>query len=180
MPLYFVAIVITGGIAQKILEWKQYMQQHFGCKNALKSPAHITLIQPFEMNEKEESNLKNKIIYFSSGQLDFNIEIRNFGTFRPRVIFAEVPAIDSLCLLQRELETELVHEAAFPIKRGTRPFYPHVTIANRDLRKEDFAKAWAYFSPLKYHAVFPAKTLSLLRHTGTHWEILFSADFNNT
>ena len=58
-----------------------------------------------------------------------------------------------------------------PVGKDERPFQPHITIASRDLKKGDFAAAWAYFSGRSYEARFEADTVSLLRNAGSQWEI---------
>jgi hypothetical protein len=45
--MYFIAVVCPQQIDEKILKYKHWMRGHFGCKVALKSPAHLTLIAHF-------------------------------------------------------------------------------------------------------------------------------------
>ncbi len=175
--MYFVAIVLPEELNQKILIWKNYMKEHYGCSVALKSPAHITLIPPFWMEEELEENLKVDLHEFSALQSSFNIELNNFSSFKPRVIFLEVETNESLQELKDKLEIELL-EKKFPIKKDERAFHPHITIANRDLRKKDFAEANDHFQKISYIQEFSASGLSLLRHDGSVWQTETSFPFN--
>jgi 2'-5' RNA ligase len=163
--LYFIAIVAPDHINQQVLEWKNYMLQNFNCKVALKSPAHITLIPPFSMRQEREEELAGilQTVTFEN----FPIHLKNFDSFKPRVIFVHVEPSQPLQALRTMVENALT---GFPIKKEDRPFHPHVTIANRDLEKEDFPTAWAYFKNINYEVVFEAKSISLLRHNGAKWE----------
>jgi 2'-5' RNA ligase len=61
-----------------------------------------------------------------------------------------------------------------------RPFHPHVTIAFRDLTKENFEQAWQHYSGKPFKESFAANSLSLLKLTGDGWIILKSFDFYTT
>jgi 2'-5' RNA ligase len=167
---YFIAIVTPESINQQVLEWKQYMLRHFNCKVALRSPAHITLIPPFNMPETMHHELEEQLLEFCNEHPSFPIQLRNFAAFKPRVIYVHVQPNTHLSDLQARLEAYLL-DSSFPISKEERPFHPHVTIANRDLQKDDFPQAWLYFQQLSYEVSFPAKAISLLRHNGQIWEV---------
>ncbi|WP_205509069.1 RNA 2',3'-cyclic phosphodiesterase [Longitalea arenae] len=169
--LYFIALVAPEIINQQVLEWKHYMLEQFQCRVALKSPAHITLIPPFQMPDDARPALQELLMEFAAAQQPFPIRLHNFAAFKPRVIYVDVVPSARLEDLQSKLETAVLKTGRFRIKKEERPFHPHVTIANRDLKKEDFPKAWAYFQQLKYDVSFPAQAISLLRHNGRVWEI---------
>jgi 2'-5' RNA ligase len=62
----------------------------------------------------------------------------------------------------------------FSFKKEQRAFHPHITIANRDLAKSDFRKAWEYFNGLEFQKQFTTSAISLLRHNNKEWEIAAS------
>ena len=142
---YFIAIVAPEAINQQVLEWKHYMLQHFNCKVALKSPAHITLIPPFIMPNEMQPDIEEQLQLFSARQQSFTIQLKNFAAFKPRVLYVHVQPNTHLSDLQANLEAFLLQHKHFPIKKEERSFHPHVTIANRDLQKEDFPLAWQHF-----------------------------------
>ncbi|HEY8893290.1 MAG TPA: RNA 2',3'-cyclic phosphodiesterase [Niastella sp.] len=176
---YFIAIVAPEEINQQVLEWKQYMLQHFNCKVALRSPAHITLIPPFIIAGELLPQMEEQLELFSARQQSFPIQLKNFAAFKPRVLYVHVEPNTHLSGLQSNLEAFLLQHKHFPIKKEERSFHPHVTIANRDLQQSDFPIAWQYFHQLKYDVTFPANALALLQHNGQIWEIARSFPFHN-
>src|SRR5947207_8009369 len=88
--MYFAAVVAPPEINEKVVEWKQFMKERFGCVVALRSLAHITLIPPFWMEDGDEEKLKNAISAVSRSQIPFEINLRNFAAFKPRVIYGVI------------------------------------------------------------------------------------------
>ena len=107
MPLYFIGIVAPPAINNQVMAWKTYMLQHFNCKVALRSPAHITLIPPFNLKTDVELQLKEDIRGFAATQVPFAISLNNFSSFPPRVIFAGVEPSQQLNNLQKILKNTL-------------------------------------------------------------------------
>jgi len=176
MNLYMVAILPPAAIDEQVYEWKQYMLQVYGCKNALKSPAHITLVPPFKLDVLQQVPLHEALQDFTASRSGFRIDINHFGSFPPRVIYAAIAENESLQKLQPELQDYLL-DNNYPIKKENRSFHPHITIANRDLGKNDFGSAWQYFEEKKFQGSFTASSVALLRHNGRIWEPFFDAPF---
>lgn len=176
--LYFIAIVAPEEINQQVLEWKQYMLQQFNCKVALKSPAHITLIPPFDMPSTMQHELEEVLLQFTLEEPAFEIRLNNFDAFAPRVIYVHVQPNMHLNNIQARLQAHLIN-TSFPIKNEERPFHPHVTIANRDLQQVDFPLAWQHFQQLTYNVTFPAKAIALLKHNGQVWDIANTFPLSN-
>lgn len=99
-----------------------------------------------------------------------------FDCFKPRVIFVHVLESKSLKLLQSNLEQFLLSKEAFPIKKTTREYHPHITIANRDLMKHDFAPAWEHFRNKEYESSFEANGMTLMKHDGARWMPIHTAE----
>ena len=168
MPLYFIGIVAPEEINSRVMEWKHYMFQHFGCKVALRSPAHVTLIPPFTLKTEHEPQLEDDIREFASIQLSFNIQLNNFSSFPPRVIFVGVDPTQHLTSIQENIEQYLINKN-YRIKKSTRPFHPHITIANRDLRKEDYRTAFNHFKSISFKASFRATHVDVLVSRPEGW-----------
>ena len=177
--MYFIAIAAPQAVNEQVLNWKHYMRDHYGCTVALRSPAHITLIPPFWMPELLEMELVSDVNIFSVLQSPFSISPQNFDAFKPKVIFVGVEKSDALLQLKLSLEGYLLSLHKYPVKKETRPFHPHLTIANRDLRKKDFAPAYAHFNSISYRESFPANGLSLLKHDGNEWIIRHTWPFSS-
>lgn len=170
--LYYIGVVCPENINAEILSHKHWMRQHYGCKAALKSPAHITLIPSFLMESALEDNLKEALEGFRWAVPQLDLEIRHFDHFSSRVIFANVVQNEGLSVLKTTLEEYLVQYPTLGIRQEVRTFHAHVTIANRDLQEADFNAAWPHFEHLSYEADFTATHFSLLKLDGPRWEIL--------
>lgn len=163
---YFIAIVPPEPIAAGIYQLKEYFRDKYNTKASLNSPTHITLHMPFEW-EKEEKLLSA----FKRFSFDpFAIELKNFGSFPPRVIFVDLPRNNSLATMQQKLMTFCKTELnLFNAQYRDQPFHPHVTLAFRDLKKPMFEEAWTEFKDKKYDATFECHRLSLMKHDGKFW-----------
>lgn len=179
MPLHFIAILAPDDINRQVLEWKNYMLQQFNCKVALKSPAHITLIPPFHLPDTDHDAMASVLNQLAPENTGFPVHLKNFAAFKPRVIYVHVQPNAPLQELKLKTEDALLQTHHFRIKKEERPFHPHITIANRDLKKEDFNDAWQYFDQLTYEASFTASAISLLRHNGSKWDVAGSFELRN-
>ena len=83
------------------------MKDHFKCLVALRSPAHITLVPPFWMNDDLENKLGDAISQFSQHQVPFEINLKNFAAFKPRVIYADVLSTRTLANFARSISTNI-------------------------------------------------------------------------
>ncbi|HEX4957836.1 MAG TPA: 2'-5' RNA ligase family protein, partial [Lacibacter sp.] len=90
--MYYVAVVCPPEIDEKVLQYKHWMRHRFGCKAALKSPAHLTLIAPFWLEEELEQTLKETTKQFHTELLPFEIRLNNFDHFSNRVLFVHTEA----------------------------------------------------------------------------------------
>lgn len=178
MQIYFIAIVLPEELDKKVLRWKKIMNEKFGCKIGLKSPAHITLIPPFRMQPEKEYQLTADIDAISLSVAPFIINTRNFSAFRPRTIFIDVLVNAELRALKVAAD-ELFSKADYKINIDTRPFHPHITIATRDLHKKIFHEAWAVFESKKFVSGWKAAGLSLLRHNSKSWEVVYTSAFRD-
>jgi len=177
--MYFVALVAPEQIDRQVLKWKNFFKENYGCTVALKSPAHITVIPPFWMSEDLEYDLINSITEFSINKNKFEIVLKDFAAFTPRVIYADVMKNEILAELHKSLNEFIYSQNKFPVKKEERPFHPHVTLAARDLYKKAFHEAWGIFSIKKYEALWPVNGISLLRHNKKNWDVIFTSQLED-
>ena len=105
-------------INQQVLKWKTYFKDRFECSVALKSPAHLTLIPPFWMKEDLENDLVNSIQDFCITKNKFEITLKNFAAFKPKVIFVDIVKSEKLLDLYQSF-TDFIHrENKFPVKKA--------------------------------------------------------------
>jgi len=176
---YFIAIVAPEPLQAELMGFKEFVKENYNSKGALRSPAHITLHMPFEWKEEKEAVLINTLEQFSFKD-SFDIDLKNFSCFEPRVIFVDVVKNEKLIQLQNELVGHVKKNLRlFNQSDDMRGFHPHVTIAFRDLKKEKFYQAFDHFKTQQFDASFTCNSFYLLKHNGKEWlaykEIIFTA-----
>ncbi len=160
---YFIALIIPEPHFSEIEAMKQSLFEQFQLKGALRSPAHITMHRPFEWKEEKENVLLEKLNQFKFEE-SFEIKLKNFCFFEPRVIYVDV--LENIFLTK--LHQQLTHFAKRELKlyneaEDMRGFHPHVTIAFRDLRKPLFYQIKNSFLDKKFSGEFVVPRLTLLK-----------------
>ena len=169
-PLFFIALLPGEDIQREVTIFKQDCSRLFGASHALKTPPHLTLIPPFPWPRTRLTELGDALDDFAIGQHPFDIELKNFSSFPPRVIFVDVTENQQLKDLQLTLFHHLKKSVGLVDERGNR-FHPHTTIAHRDLKPGVFLKAWSHFSKLEYRRTFQADRITLMEHVRGRWEV---------
>ena len=177
---YFMALVAPEPFQTELMAFKQLIADRYNSRGALRSPAHITLHMPFEWKEEKEDKLTDSLQAFSFKE-DLKIDLLNFSCFEPRVLFVDVKKNKLLIQLQEELVSHVKKNLRlFNQANDMRGFHPHITIAFRDLRKEKFYEALAYFKTQAYNVTFTINSFCLLKHTGKEWLVHKEFDFSKS
>lgn len=170
--LFFIALLPPLEIQNYANEVKSYFDQHYASRHAFKSPPHITLQPPFRWELDRFSSLNESIVTFARSHFSIPITLDGFGAFPPRVIYINVERAEALRTLHRELIEHLETSIALvDPKEKSRPYAPHMTVAFRDLTKQNFKLAWQEFKERSLHFEFMATHLTLLKHDGQRWQI---------
>jgi|SRR5690554_1496105 len=168
---YFLAIVPTGEVQEKVTALKLELKETFNLKYALRSPAHITLKMPFQWNEAKEERLTTKLASFFQSQPEFSLKLRGIGKFGRRVIFIQVreqPLLRELqgglvemCKTKLNLKKELSDEA----------YHPHMTLAFKDMKERLFESYWDFLRGFDLSYSMEVKEVALLKKNGVKWEV---------
>ncbi|MCU7549463.1 2'-5' RNA ligase family protein [Chitinophagaceae bacterium LB-8] len=180
MNMYFIAIVLPQELNEKVLHWKKYMHEKYHCKVGLKSPAHITIIPPFWLEENMEEELLNDVEVLAKEMAPFQIGTNNFSAFKPRTIYIAVTQNPELKKLKHKADQYFSDKEQYGLKIETRQFNPHITIATRDLFKKDFYESWPFFETKEFKEEWNARSLSVLRHNKRNWDVIYAAPFGNS
>ena len=175
--MYYIAVLCSPVIDDKIQAHKLWMRDRFGCIVALRSAAHITLIPPFWLVNEKEQLLLETLHAIQISTPAFTIPIKNFSHFGNKVIFAAVEENHMLVSLRKTTEDHFIIPFHDSIKPDDRPFHPHVTIANRDIKPGDFIKAWTHFEKLRFEETFIASKISLLKLSPGKWNVIGEQTF---
>lgn len=168
---YFIAIVIPEPLYTEVETVKQNLFNEHALKGALRSPAHITLHRPFEWKEEKENMLIDTLKTFRF-EHKFTLNLLDFASFEPRVIYVNVLKNDKLDELHQRLklftqkELKLLNEV-----NDLRGFHPHITVAFRDLKKPKFYELQKTFHEKQLRGNFAYTGFSLLK-LEKKWEVL--------
>lgn len=166
---YFIALVLEGDSGDLITELKKEMARKFKSRRALNSPPHITLIPPFFMaDQKLQSVLIPDLKEFAGMYRKFEVQMSEFGSFAPRVIYIK-PANSSYLVDQQKHLENFLTEKYTEIVSSKRSFHPHVTIGFRDLTKDRYEEAWEYFNQKSILSRCVIEKITVLKHNGERW-----------
>ena len=172
MSRFFIALLPPQDIQDYANEVKQYFADRYASSGALKSPPHITLQPPFEWADANLPLLETSLQEFASGQQPVAITLKGFDVFAPRVIYINVVISQELLTLEADLMAHTESNLGIVDRVSkTRPFAPHLTIAFRDLTKQNFKAAWPEFKNRQLYFEFTADKLTLLLHDRKRWNI---------
>ncbi len=167
---YFIAIIPPEPLANELFKLKEYFKSQYESKASLNSPAHITLHMPFRYNPKKEDLMQRKLQDFAQKQTSFQVELDGFSAFTPRVIYTAVTPNKALIETQKGVgevcrKDLKLHNANYK----SQAYHPHITLAFRDLKKQNFQLAWEEFKDKEFHASFEVSSFHLLKHDGKKW-----------
>ena len=123
--MYFIAIVLPQDLNEKVLKYKNLMFEKYNCKVGLKSPAHITLVPPFWMEEEKQERLIADINSLSKHVEPFLISTNNFSAFKPKTIFVSTTPNDQLSQVKMATDEFFRNNSFYNINLETRPFHPY-------------------------------------------------------
>jgi 2'-5' RNA ligase len=170
--LCFIALIPPNPLKDDIQQIKLEVKEKFNSSHSLNAPPHITLLSPFRVDETQEEELHSLLKEFTKGFHPLEVQLRDFSTFPPRVVFMDVVKSDELAELQQKLEeTARSKPDLFAYNYHEREYHPHLTLAFKDLTKSNFYRAWDEFKDREFEASFTADRLFLLQHNGEEWEV---------
>lgn len=170
--LYFVAVVPPEPQRTQLTGLKEYFREKYHSSKALNSPPHITLHMPFKWKEQKEQLPEATLQECCAAFKPFSLSLRGFGAFPPRVIFIRPEENFELLKLQKELSGLMRRRLnIFNADYKDRAFHPHLTLAFRDLKKDQFQLAWEEFQHRRFEMAFEVEGICLLKHNGKSWDV---------
>ena len=172
------AILPEEPLQTELMAMKNWVYTQTGSKGALRSPAHITLHMPFKWKKSKEELLTKSLERLASSNSKFEVSLKNYSCFEPRVIFVDVENSEELTSISNELKVVSKKEWKLELPKDLRGFHPHITIGFRDLKKPQFYKVWDQLKEKSFISSFKIATLTLLKHNGKKWEAYKKFDLN--
>lgn len=177
--LNFLALLPPIRLSEEINELKQEFAKKYNSKRALRLPAHITLVPPFRLTEDRSGELFATLEDFCKKFSEMKVSLKDFGAFPPRVIFIEVSNPEEIRPFRDQLLTILRNFLPGEEINKGRAFRPHITLATRDLSRQNFYPAWKEFEHRSFEAHFSVAGLFLFRHNGKTWDNKTEFKFQN-
>ncbi len=174
---YFIAIVPPEPLLSEIQAIKRHIFESHKTKGALRSPGHITLHMPFSWEEEKEEKLISTLQVFQFND-PLTVSLSGYSCFEPRVVFINVVEEKILFELQKKLVQHTKSKLQlFNQSESMRGFHPHITVAFRDLKKQQFYKVWEEYKSSSFEASFICDSVCLLKQIGERWEVYRTFQF---
>ena len=179
MSLWLYAILPPPNISTEIIVLQKEIEQRFGAVHAQKVGPHITLIPPFECEKKEKNIFDEKLIELiaTSKQRNIKIHLDNFQHFNSKTLFIDVAKNESLLQFRKNM-MQLFYNCKLIKQRVEKHYFvPHITLANKDLKKHDFKQAWQELKTKSYQKEFYLETISVLNYHKKKWQVVNNFNF---
>ncbi len=127
---------------------------------------------PFQWDQNNLALLETKLNEFADTQKPIPMILDGFAAFKPRVIYINAIKNLELLTIEKNLSNYLQNSLNIVDPRSqNRGFSPHLTVAYRDLTKDNFRKAWLQFEHRQIYFEFIVPKLTLLIHNDKCWKI---------
>jgi len=179
VPKYFFAVLPTTPIVNEIIAFQKEIETSFGSIHAQKTPPHVTIIPPFNCGEGKLRDLIEKTSLFLNNIsiIDLKIYLDNFQRFEGRTLFIDVAKNEPFENLCKELKLLFNQQKIIKQRVEKHFFIPHITIANKDIKKRDFRMAWEDFKKRNYQRGFNLETLTVLELVEEKWMVKTTITF---
>lgn len=171
MNLCMIALVPQEPLRETIKHLREEFAGKYNCKAALKPPVHITLVDPFEAEEKDLKAAEILLLKVALQLNPFQVPLHNYKTFNRGVVYIHAEPIAELKYLRVELISrmrKLLDEDTikkFPV------YTPHLTIGYRDIPKHRFEEAAMEYASRKFSGLIEAEHFELWQHDGNQWQV---------
>lgn len=174
---HFIGVLVPQELSDALTDCRTWMHEQFGCKSGYGTPIHITLVPPFHLDERYTTqqivdSLKKAVetLRATKNQLgSFDAQVKGFSSFGDRTLFAKVLPSPQWAPLRDVVLNELLAACPDCTKKDTRPFTPHLTIANRDIPVHAAETALAHFAAFNLEATFPVNTICVFLRKNGNW-----------
>lgn len=166
--LYFVAILPPKSIEEKIDSLRKEFSDTYKSYEALKSPIHLTLKEPFTLDIKDEALLIRKLDGLSFIHQPFEQELKDFDRYQKYTIYIKANKCAEINSIKKNMK-KVFKDYFFNVQQDQMPFNPHYTIVYRDIPEKTFDLAWEDYQQKTFEANFTCTHFTLLKHNGTRW-----------
>lgn len=170
--LKLIAIVPPEPVYSEVRAQQEHIASHWGPKRALRTPPHITLIPPMQLQSDEVGWLLGMAAAIAGAQESFTIELKDYGSFKPRVIYINPVSNPNLSDLHQLWHESIMTRMPQTLEKyPDRPYHPHMTLAHKDVTHTQFDAMWKHFQNKSFDASFIVNRFSFLTHTEAGWVV---------
>jgi 2'-5' RNA ligase len=151
---FWVGVILPKKISNEMLKIQKKISEKYETHHDLESKIgpHFTIIYQENVNEKDFKKIEKVVKEISKKTEPFKAEIKGIRRFyKNRVIYAKVAKSKELNNLHKKLSYKL---RKFGKIRLLRLFTPHITLAYKDITKENYREAFKEFRNKKIFYVF--------------------------
>jgi 2'-5' RNA ligase len=146
---FWVGVILPKKISKGMLKIQKKIAKKYKTYHSLESKIgpHFTITYQENVNERNLKKIEKVVNEISKEIKSFKVEIKGIRRFyKLRVICAKVLKSKELNSLSKKLSYRL---SKFEKIRRLRPFTPHITLADKDITKENFKEAFKEFKNKK-------------------------------
>ena len=158
------AILPPKHISDQIIGFQKELEVKFGAVHVQKVLPHITVIPPFDCEEQLAKDfIENLKGFLSSFDKKHLIHLDDFQQFDMKTLIVDVAKNVPFERWCKEIKLFFNSQKIIKQRQEKHFFVPHITIANKDIKKRDLKLAWAEFKARKFQETFLLETLTLLK-----------------
>ena len=175
---HFIGVLASDDITLALEDCRRYMNEAYGCKSGHATPIHVTLVPPFFLPGEYSSDDLAKAIeeIVIPKKLFFTAHVDNFDAFGDRTLFAKVLPDEKWTTLRNSVYSAVAKAAPCCVKKDTRPFHPHLTVANRDIPEGAMTDALSSMNELSLSEDFPVDNITIFERVNGKWKAAISLE----
>ncbi|MBR5672504.1 MAG: 2'-5' RNA ligase family protein [Spirochaetales bacterium] len=169
---HFIGVLLPDDLTQKLLKCREYMNHKYGCRSGFGTPIHVTLVPPFKLPAPcTTADIAAALAQMVAEKKwhAFNAKIEGFDAFGDRTLFAKVLPSAVWTAFRAAVCSAVAQASPGAVRKDTRPFQPHATVANRDIPPGASTEALEYLNQLELAATFPVDNITIFERREKRW-----------
>ena len=154
---------------RRVVESDRKWSEKYGCRSGHSTPVHVTLVSPFS-SQKSTGEIKDTLNGILPLLSPFSSKVEGYGSFGNRTIFLRVEPSGDWDNLSKTLSKGL-KAMGERVKVENKPLVPHLTVANRDIRRNKFDFLFSSLSSHSFSSLFIVDSVALFHREGRGWRV---------
>ena len=171
---HFIGVLLPEDLTQRLEGYRRYMNQKYGCRSGHGTHIHVTLVPPFLLPAPcTTSHIAAALVQMVAEKKwhTFNAKIEGFDAFGDRTLFAKVLPSAVWTAFRAAVCSTVAATSPGAVRKDTRPFQPHITVANRDIPPGASTEALEHLNELELKASFPVDNITIFERKDRRWVI---------